>query len=483
MADLSKVSPDELYRQVRCELARRSYEDYLQFASYDVWKPLPHLKPITDMLQRIADGERNMRVIVNCPPQVGKSFTISENFPAYYLGKFPQKQVMVAAYGDHLSDKFGRSNRNALTHFAPQVFGLNIDPRNSSMKEFGIEGHKGIYYGVTMRGGATGEGADLLLIDDPIKNNEEAMSQNARDKIYDEWLSSFSTRLRDGANVVVVMTRWHEDDFCGRLVNDGGWEHIIIRAEAEENDILGRPLGGPIAPYPPLNRNKAWLERVRKTVGSRTYAGLYQQRPSPPDGQYFLEAWFKYYTEMPKFNAMGISVDATFKDSKTSDYVVIQVWGYATPNYYLVHEYRKQMGFTETVKAIQRIIHMFPRAYLKLIEDKANGSAVIDVLKNTVKGLVPINPDGGKEARANAVTPFFEAGNVFIPHEKAVFELEDRDGVPFTLTNEWVDDYKTEMKQFPAGKFDDRIDCTTQILNHWAKPTKRRRISVPIQGL
>lgn len=483
MADLSKVSPDELYRQVRCELARRSYEEYLQFITKDTWKPLPHLRPLVDIAQRILDGERDMRVIINCPPQVGKSFTLSENLPAAYLGKFPNRRVLVSAYGDHLSQKFGRSNRKAVKEYGKLIFGRGLDPSKSAEQEFAIENATGEYYGVTMLGGATGASADLLIIDDPVKNRTDANSPTMRDKTYEEYVFSFRTRFQDGTNVIIIMTRWHEDDLCGRLLKSGDWEHIVLRAEAEEDDILGRKPGEPIAPYPPLNRDKKWLEQVRKDVGSRAYIGLFQQRPSPADGEYFLEGWFKYYTEIPKFGSMGISVDATFKDSKTSDYVAIQVWGYANPNFYLVYEYRKQMGFTETVKAIERTVHMFPRAYLKLIEDKANGSAVIDVLKNKVKGIVPINPDGGKESRANAVTPFFEAGNVFIPHESAVFTLQDRDGVDFTLTNEWVERYKSELKQFPNSKHDDSVDCTTQILNHWAKPTKRRRISVPIQGL
>lgn len=484
MTSINGLDPKSVYFQMRMELARRSYEEYLQVVSHGAWKPLPHLKPITDMFQRIIDGEKGMRVIINCPPQIGKSFTGSEHFPSFYLGHFPHNSVMVAAYGDHLSRKFGRSNRKAIQEFGEHIFGRGIDPTKAQETEFRVNGGRGLYYGVTMRGGATGEGADLLIIDDPIKNRGEANSKVERDKIWEEWDASFKSRLRGGvdANVIVIMTRWHEDDFCGRLIKKGGWEQIILRAEAEEDDILGRKPGEPIAPYAPLYRDAEWLAEMKKETGTQTYVGLYQQRPAPPDGQYFMESWFKYYRELPVFAVMGISVDATFKDSDTSDYVVIQVWGYNAPNFYLVHEYRKQMGFGATLKAIQRIMKMFPRAFLKLVEDKANGSAIIDQLKDKVPGVVPVNPDGGKEARANAVSPFFEAGNVYLPHEDAVFDLVDRDGVPFTLTNKWVEDYKTELKYFPAGSNDDRVDATTQIINHWAKPGKRKRPLPKIQG-
>lgn len=470
------IDEAKLERELKAELARRSYVDYLDFVTLGQWKPLPHTKPVTDLLDRIANGEKGIRAIINMPPQVGKSFTISENFPAYYLGKFPDKQVMIGAYSDHLVSKFGRSNRNAMATYGRELFGRGVDPRNSSEKEFGVEGRKGIFYGVTVRGGATGEGCDLLIIDDPIKNREEANSQLMRDKIYDEFQSSFSTRLRNDesgeANVLIVMTRWHEDDLCGRLMKEGGWEQIVIRAVAEEGDILGREIGEPIAPFPPLNRTKEWADKTERSIGTFTWAGLYQQRPAPAGGTYFKRAWLQnYYDVVPaQFDAMGISVDCTFKKTETSDFVCMQVWGRLGSGFYLVYNVNERMGFTETLDELIRLMKLFPQAYLRLIEDKANGSAVIDVLSVQIAGLVPIDPDGGKEARANAVQPFFRANNVFLPHPDSTFTFYGANGLVESVRNSWVLDYQIQLQTFPNATNDDMVDATTQILNYWGKP-------------
>lgn len=483
----NRIDIDHFERRLKAELASRSYADYLDYVTDGIWKPLPHLQAIVDVAQRIGEGEQNMRVIINIPPQVGKSFTATEHLPSWYLGKFPDHQVMVSAYGDQLREKFGRSNRNAVANHGREVFGRGVDPKSASMTKFHVEGRKGMYYGITMRGGATGEGCNLLIIDDPIKNAEEANSQVMRDKIYNEWQSSFSTRLRDGANVIIIMTRWHEDDLCGRLLDEGGWEHIVVRAICEEgdDDPMGRKVGEAIAPFPPLNRTVEWAERTKKTVGIFTWTGLYQQRPSPAGGSYFKDPWLKhYYKVVPaKFDAMGISVDATFKKTATSDFVVIQVWGRKGSGFYLVYNLKRRMTFTETLDELRRIIKLFPYAYVKLVEDKANGSAVIDVLSSTISGIVPIDPDGGKETRASAVSPFFEAGNVFLPDPKSTFHFEGIEGVKETVSNEWVEDYQRELKNFPNGKNDDQVDGTTQMLNYWGKPQEYKYGLPTIRGV
>ena len=294
---------------------------------------------------------------------------------------------------------------------------------------------------------------NCLIIDDPIKNNEEAQSQTMRDKVWDEWETTLSTRLHKGASVIVVMTRWHEDDFVGRLLERSpyNWERIRMPAIAEDdNDLLGREVGTSLAPE--LGYDEEWAEIKKKEVGSKTWASLYQQRPSASEGNIFNRNWWQYYESLPRFfDEQIISWDLTFKDNNDNDYVVGQVWGRKGADYYLVDQVRDKMDFPTTVTAVRNLSNKYPRAAAKLIEDKANGPAVIATLKREVNGIIPVNPQGSKVARAQAITPFIESGNVFLPKHK-----------------EFSYDLIEEAAAFPNGKHDDQVDSASQALSRLA---------------
>lgn len=192
------------------------------------------------------------------------------------------------------------------------------------------------------------------------------------------------------------------------------------------------------------------LLRIKSDVGSRDWEALYQQRPTIDGGAVFKEEWIKYWTTLPNsFDTMIISWDMTFKGADTNDYVVGQVWGRKGSECYFIDQVRKHMTFTEALQAFIDLSNKYPRALKKLVEDKANGPAVIDVLKKHVQGIVPIIPKESKVARAYAVTPMWEAGNVYIPSP---------------LIAPWVKDYKTELTNFPVVAHDDQVDATTQAL-------------------
>ena len=172
------------------------------------------------------------------------------------------------------------------------------------------------------------------------------------------------------------------------------------------------------------------------------------QTPSPSEGGMFRRGWWKYYKVLPKkFDQVIQSWDCTFKDKKESDYVVGQVWGKIGADRYLLDQVRGQMSFTETLAAIKTLTAKWPQAIAKLVEDKANGPAVINVLKKEISGLVPVEPEGGKVVRATAVTPLAEAGNLYIPDPSIAA---------------WVHDYVEEFAVFPNGAHDDQVDSTTQ---------------------
>src|SRR5699024_42067 len=314
-------------------------------------------------------------------------------------------------------------------------------------------------------GSITGEGADLLIIDDPLKNNEEAQSQTIRDKVWDEWETTLSTRLHKGGSVIVIMTRWHEDDLVGRLLERSphDWERIRLPAIAEDDDdLLHREEGEALCPE--LGYDKEWAEIKKIEVGSNTWASLYQQRPSPSDGNIFNRNWWQFYNKPPsRFQEIVQSWDLTFKDANSSDYVVGQVWGRNGADKYLLDQVRAKMDFPATVQAIRTMSRKWPRAKAKLIEDKANGPAVIASLKREISGLIAVNPEGGKVVRAQAVTPDIEAGNVFLPENEP-----------------WIHDFIEECSSFPNGKHDDMVDSMTQALNRMGSKTSAKISSINV---
>lgn len=468
------VSINDLKQEAKKELARRNFLDYF---SYTVnLEPMRHQKYIAPYLQRIADGER-LFIIVELPPQHGKSTFITETFPSYYLGKNPSKQAMIVCYSEELFKKFGRKNREKFRLYSNELFNLSISKETSSVSEWGIEGQLGQLYSTSILGGATGRGSDLLIIDDPIKNRSEAESKTMRDKIYGEWTSTFYSRLSANGSVIVIMTRWHEDDLAGRLLKEASlpWIEVKIPAIAEENDLLGRKEGEALAPE--IGKDETWAEETRVVSGSRTWLALYQQRPTAAGGNIFKRSWVKYYVptiEMKVKLGLGDDVavlpeafdiqlqswDCTFKGKETSDFVSGQVWAKRNADYYLLDRHHERLGIVDTMKAIQVMTAKWPKALAKLIEDKANGTAVIEMLQKSISGIVPIEPEGGKEVRAQAVAPLWESGNVYLPHPS---------------WKEWTNDVVEELVSFPNGAHDDDVDSMSQALVRMNQPIKRKR--------
>lgn len=467
MPTLSVEQIEALSREAEKELARRNYRDYVEFVHHGHYSHFRHTELVCRVLQRIADGEQ-LSVLIEMPPRHGKSMTVTESFPSYYLGRNPDKRVIAAAYSDGLATKFGRLNRNKFNEFSHELFNVQLSESNAATKDWGVQDRRGGMIATGIGGSITGQGADLMIIDDPIKNMKEANSQTIRDNIWDEWEATLSTRLHDGASLIIIMTRWHEDDLIGRLLarSPRKWVRLRLPAIAEdEDDLLEREIGEPLCPE--LGYNEHWAEEKKSEVGSRTWASLYQQRPSPAGGNIFKREWIRLYVRTAEqkrewglsdeviilpthFDKMAQSWDCTFKDSETSDFVAGGVWGRKKAQYFLFDIDHRRMGFADTMKAIRAMSDKWPSARSKYIEDKANGSAIIEMLKDEISGIVPVNPDGGKEARANAVSPLFEAGNIYLPHPNMC---------------PWVEDLIEELVSFPNAAHDDLVDMTTQALN------------------
>lgn len=454
------------------ELAKVSYPFYVQYSHKGAYKHAKHTKLITKKIQDLIEGESEKdRMMVFLPPRHSKSQSISETLPSWYLGNNPDKRVILTSYGDSLATKFGRRNRTKMEQFGDDVFGIRINPKQSSVTDWGIEGHTGGMLSVGIGGGITGEGADLLIVDDPIKNRQEADSVTYRERLWAEWEDTLSTRLHKGAKVILILTRWHEDDLAGRLLEHERekWEVIKIPAIAEdENDLLGREVGEGlwVSHY-----GQAYYEDRKEKASSRSWNSLWQQRPSSDSGDIVKKEWLKYYDVLPnlgKADNLILSWDMSFDDAtKDSSFVVGQAWAVFGADKYLIDQTRAQMNFTVTKSTFESFTYKiegmareqgYRKSIPKLVEKKANGPAIISSLKSVISGIIPITPKGSKEARLEAVSPEFKAGNVFIPNPK---------------NKNWVHDYVEELVAFPASKHDDQVDTTSQSLEYFYEKPKK----------
>lgn len=446
-----------LAEAARYELARRNYLDYVQLVHRGKWERAAHLDLVCEELEKIMSGETK-RLMIFMPPRHGKSMTVTKTFPSYYLGKNPDKRVIEVSYGDELAKEFGEANRNKVEEFGLDLFGVEVSQTQATKTNWNISGHEGGMISVGVGGSITGKGADLLIIDDPIKSRAEAESETYRHRLMEEYQSSIYTRLHAGGSIVVILTRWHEADLAAKLLNpDNGepedWKVISLPAICEnpETDLLHRKQGEAL--WKERGYDEKWAEQTKIAIGTYAWSSLYQQTPTPRAGGIFKRKWWKYYKKAPSdLVDFTQSWDCTFKDKETSDYVVGQVWARSGSDRYLLDQVRGIMSFTETLNAMRQLSAKWKQATRKLVEDKANGPAVINMLKHELTGLIPVEPDGGKVVRAHAVTPHVEAGNIYIP---------DPSIAP------WVLDFVEEFASFPNGQHDDQVDAMTQVNNYY----------------
>ena len=294
-------------------------------------------------------------------------------------------------------------------------------------------------------GPITGRGANVALIDDPIKNWQDAQSVVLRDRAWNWYKTTLRTRLAPGGAIVLVMTRWHEDDLAGRIIAD-------MAEGGEQWDIVKFPA------YNESTDSYLWEARysrdeyaaTKKALGSHLWSAMYQQEPHPEEGGILKRTWWKYYRKAPSnFDIVIQSWDMTFKDLQTSDYVVGQVWGKTKGDFYLLDQFRARVDMPGTGRALKSLSAKWPRAWQKLVEDTANGPAIIQSLRHEVPGLVPVHPKESKIARAYSVTPLMESGNVYLPDPSICA---------------WIHDFVEECSAFPNGTHDDQVDACAQAL-------------------
>ncbi|MGG6295282.1 phage terminase large subunit [Leptolyngbya sp. AN02str] len=423
------------------------------------------------LLQSVADGALT-RLMIFVPPRHGKSELVSRLFSAYYLYRYPERWVGINSYAAELAYTFSRAARQNF-----KQAGGSISDASSAVNHWETNSGGGVW-AAGVGGPITGKGFSLGIIDDPLKNHEDASSSTIREKQKDWYDSTFYTRAEEDGAIVLLQTRWHEDDLSGWLLSKEhdedpeGW-HIVCLEAIKESGTPEFPPSctiepdwrSPGEPLNPVRLGLRRLQKIRARIRGYFWQALYQQRPRPVEGNTFKESWFQRFREVPdQLEQLIVSVDASFKGNKTSSFVVIQLWGLKGADFYLLNQQRDRMGFVATKEAIRRMIDYCQEEFLiapsaVLIEDKANGPAIIDELKTEISGLVPINPgQSSKEARAEAVSPYYEGGNVWIP-ESAIARFS-------------VKDYVDEFLSFPDGVTDDQVDASSQII--WWVMQRRR---------
>ena len=415
------------------------------------------------------------RLLISLPPQEGKSSRVTKTGSLWALTRNPELRLGIASYAQSLAEGFGREVRNTITTFNGDEgtldLGLRIARDNGSARRWQLDGHRGGIVCVGIGSGLTGRPLDALVIDDPFADAEQAGSAYYRERVWDWWQSVGAPRLAPGAPAIVILTRWHEDDLAGRLVaaEDGHrWRVINIPALADHNPAKGQsdPLGREPGEWLTSARGRtvAEWEQIRIQAGSRVFAALYQGRPSPDAGNVWQRQWWRRY-QVPLWSQhpdrpdayvvhecdeMVMSWDFSFKGDSSADYVAGQVWARRGADVYLLDQVHKRLSFTDTLTAFQAMVARWPQASRKLIEEAANGHAVLDSLRSKIPGIVGVKPRESKYARASAVAPFVEAGNVFLP--AAEIALFDAEGL--------ID----EAAGFPNAAHDDQVDATSQAL-------------------
>jgi len=414
----------------------------------------PHIQALSDALEAIERGELK-RLIVLIPPRHGKSEIISLRFPCWYLAKHPEDYIVQAGYAESIALTHSRKARDIFVslemsrlfpaiHHRPERAGQEvIIPERQAAHEWGTK-QGGSYYAVGIGGGLTGRGFDVGIIDDPVKDEEEASSQTVRDKVWEWYKTVFRTRAQPDAAIIVVMTRWHQDDLVGRILKQAQedpasdqWEVLHFQAITDGQALW------------PVRYPLSVLEQIRSSIGSRAFESLYQGNPTIAEGQIIKREWWQYYREAPEFKRKIQSWDTAFKDKSQNDYSVCTTWGEAQNGYYLISVWRSKVEFPE-LKRVAVSLYERDKPNAVLVEDKASGQSLIQELKRkTTIPVLPVKVDKDKVARANAVTPMIEAGKVYVPQNAP-----------------WLYDYIEELSAFPNAEHDDQVDSTTQALSY-----------------
>lgn len=454
------------------ERARRRFHSFLIDFAWPVLQPGRefkdnwHIGAMCEHLEAVQSGQIK-RLVVNLPFRSLKSTLFSQAYPSWDWINNPSRQHLTVSYARDIATRDAVASRNIIN--SPkyqQAFGDKFKlVGDQNVKTRYDNDQRGTRTITSTDSAATGFGGDLICIDDPI-SARDADSEVAREKAVEFWRGTTATRLNDPSTgaIVLVHQRLHEQDLTGYiLAEEKGWDHLILpmrrdtkifsvstlkfRDPRKEGELLF-----------PSRLDEETVAKMETTLGAYHTAAQLQQAPSSRGGAVFLRGMWQFWKVLPEgIEDVVISVDCTFKDLQTSDYVAIQAWGRKGANKYLLYRRKERLGFAATCKAIEAVTALYPYRLAVLVEDKANGSAVIETLTATIPGMIPINPEGGKVARAYAMQPEQEAGNIYLPDPSVDPDIET---------------FLGEVSSFPGVAHDDETDAMTQAVN-WYRTRER----------
>ena len=425
---------------------RGTIASFAEHVSDGAWKPYAWLVYVERIIREALD-KGGARIILNVPPRHGKSLLVSQYLPAWILDQDPTQRIILASYESGYAAEWGKKVRDLCDSRGD--IRPSVRPDVSARKHWETL-HGGSMITAGVGAALTGRGSFVLILDDPTKNWEQAYSKVHQLMLQNWFDSTFITRAEPGASVIIIMTRWSPDDLTAYLAKRLGYIVIALPAIAEENDPMGRAIGEALCPerYPV----EALLRMRDEEMGTRKFDAMYQQRPSSIEGQLVKRDWWGFYDEIPPaFDDSLLSWDMTFKKTETGSYVAGGGIGRLGAQYFmlprLVH---KRMSFVETQQAVLQQKAQYPWTIGTLIENKANGPAIKDSLKQLVDDIIDWEPQG-KLAQASAVSPIVEAGNFLLPNPAV-----------FPESKEWIDSWISEWSDFPTGAHDDLVDMGSQ---------------------
>lgn len=453
---------DELHREDGSPIGLRDYCKLVTPSWNWDWK---HLVYIDEVLDKVTSGELK-RVIIEMPTRIGKTEKVNVRYPSQRLELDPSTPIMVMGYNEKFARRISRKIYRIVKDRIPMSARTAADDWETA--EGGGIRAAGVGVGIA------GLPAKLIMIDDPVKNREDAYSEAHRDKVWEWYTEDVYTRLEPDGAIVITMARRHEDDLVGRILaseDASEWTVVRLPALAEADDPLGRAEGEALCPD---RFDEEAYARMRRVIGEVSFSALQQQRPTPASGLIFQLDQVRYYTTpdhpikeedgsmvpyLPtRFDEQFQSWDMNFKDKASSDFVSGQVWARRKADAYFLDRVAGRWSFTITIMEVRKLSRRHPKALLKLVEDKANGPAVVSSLKSELGGFKEVTPEGDKVSRAWSVTPLYDGGNVWFPHPQIC---------------PWIRAVINQMIQFPFGANDDDVDAMVHALRKVMKAIER----------
>lgn len=485
---LAKATPEELAALENAllgEVGLMSPADWAAVCEPEVFLEPPHVRLLSDHIRKLVDGELLKphaegcgslsedseascpgfprceggmpfkRLLVTMPPRHGKSEMISRYTPAWFISRNPKNKVILASYEAEFAAEWGGKVRDLLLEHG-KTFNVHLNPMTKARDSWRTQNGGGMQTAGS-KGAITGKGAHLFIIDDPFKNDEEANSETIRNKVWGMYQSTAFTRLEPNACIILVHTRWHEDDLAGRCLRDQAdqWIHIDFPAVAEEEDVLGRVPGQPLWPY---RYDADALQVIREAVGSYVWNALYQQRPyiegggilKPDACQRFTIKGPNFitgdgYRIVPRSNTWRfITIDTAGTSKNYSDFSVAAVFD-VTPDKeaLLVHIDRRKIDSAAQIGWLQGLFDEWRPRFVG-IENKTFGTTLIQTALRLGLRVQALKADTDKVTRAYGLSPFMENGKFQLPHAAP-----------------WLADLEHEMASFPYGTHDDQVDAVS----------------------